>query len=107
MATIPMFTLVHSYYTNDTPAIAAGTFAVYATVRVSQSDFARRDVAMLGIALGLVALHKYTGFLIFPTVAAATIWQLARYPTRFIRVAVVLVTITTANPCWPWRKCGA
>ena len=100
MATIPMFTLVHSYYTNDTPAIAAGTFAVYATVRVSQSDFARRDVAMLGIALGLVALHKYTGFLIFPTVAAATIWQLARYPTRFIRVAVVLVTITTAIAGW-------
>ena len=42
MATAPMFTLVHSYYTNDTPAIAASTFAVYALVRASQSDFALR-----------------------------------------------------------------
>ena len=100
MATIPMFTLVHSYYTNDTPAIAVGTFAVYTTIRASQSDFARRDVVLLGIALGLVALHKYTGFLIFPTVAAITIWQLARYPTRFIRAAMVLVTITTTIAGW-------
>jgi 4-amino-4-deoxy-L-arabinose transferase-like glycosyltransferase len=100
MATIPMFTLVHSYYTNDTPAIAAGTFAVYATVRALQSDFGRWDVVMLGIGLGLVALHKYTGFLIFPTVAAATIWQLARRPLRFIRVALVLVTITAALAGW-------
>ena len=100
MATVPMFTLVHSYYTNDTPAVAAGTFAVYATVRASQSDFARSDVVMLGIALGLVALHKYTGFLIFPTVAGVTIWQLARHPLRFIRVAVVLVTITATVAAW-------
>ena len=100
MATVPMFTLVHSYYTNDTPAIAASTFAIYATVRTWQSDFAPRDTFLLGTALGLVALHKYTGFLIFPTVAATTLWKFRRDLGRLIRVAGALLALTSAIAAW-------
>ena len=100
MATVPMFTLVHSYYTNDTPAIAASTFAIYATVRAWQSDFAPRDILLLGIALGVVALHKYTGFLIFPTIMAITLWKFLRDPGRLIRIAGSLIALTSAIAAW-------
>ena len=100
MATAPMFTLVHSYYTNDTPAIAASTFAVYALVRASQSDFALRDSALLGVALGLVGLHKYTGFLVFPVAALVLVWQLWRQPARLLRTGGAMLGIVAAIASW-------
>ena len=100
MATAPMFTLVHSYYTNDTPAIAASTFAVYALVRASQSDFALRDSALLGVALGLVGLHKYTGFLVFPVAALVLVWQLWRQPARLMRTGGAMLGIVAAIASW-------
>ena len=100
MATVPMFTLVHTYYTNDAPAIAAGAFATYALVRASQSGFDRKDTYILGISLGLVALHKYTGFLVFPATAAVVIWQFPRQPRRIIRIGLTLIFITGAISAW-------
>ena len=100
MAAVPMFMLVHSYYTNDAPAIAAGTLAAYAAVRAYQSDFATRDVLLLGVALGLVGLHKYTGFLMFPAVAGLTLWRLWRRPMRFVSVGAALLAIAAAIAAW-------
>ena len=100
MATVPMFTLVHSYYTNDTPAIAAGTLATYSIVRAAQSRFARRDVLLVGAALGLVGLHKYTGFVAFPAFAVALLWSLWRQPSRLLRTAVLVLGIATAICSW-------
>ena len=100
MATVPMFTLVHSYYTNDTPAIAAGTLATYSIVRAAQSRFARRDVLLVGAALGLVGLHKYTGFVAFPAFAVALLWSLWRKPSRLLRTAVLVLGIATAICSW-------
>ena len=100
MATVPMFTLVHSYYTTDSPAIAASTFAVYALVRASQSDFAPRDTALLGAALGLVGLHKYTGFLVFPAAALVLLWQCWRQPARLLRIGGVALGIAAAIASW-------
>ena len=106
MATAPMFTLVHSYYTNDTPAIAASTFAVYALVRASQSDVAPRDAALLGVALGLVGLHKYTGFLVFPVAALVLVWQLWRRPARLLRTGVAMLGIVAAIASWWYVRTG-
>ncbi|MDE2867146.1 MAG: glycosyltransferase family 39 protein [Chloroflexota bacterium] len=100
MATVPMFTLVHTYYTNDAPAIAAGTFATYALVRASQSGFGHSDTYILGISLGLVALHKYTGFLIFPATAAIVIWQFLDRPRRTLQIGLTLFLITASISSW-------
>ena len=100
MATVPMFTLVHTYYTNDAPAIAASTFATYALVRASQSSFAQRDTILLGASLGLVGLHKYTGVLMFPATAFLMLWHLFKQPIRMIQVGSVILGIATAIASW-------
>ncbi len=100
MATVPMFTLVHSYYTNDTPSIAASTFAIYSMVRASQSHFASRDIVLLGVALGVVGLHKYTGFVVFPAVAAVILWKLWRQPARLLQVTISVLGLAAAISCW-------
>ena len=100
MSTIPMFTFVHSYYTNDAPAIAFSTIATYALVRALQSGFVFRDIILLGISLGMVGLHKYTGFLIFPATAFALTWHFARQPTRFIQAAISIFIIAAVIASW-------
>ena len=100
MATVPMFTLVHSYYTNDAPAIAVGTLATYSIVRAAQSRFARRDVLLVGVALGLVGLHKYTGFIAFPAFGITLLWSLWRHPSRLIQTAVLVLGIAATICSW-------
>ena len=100
MAAVPMFTLVHSYYTNDAPAIAASTVATFALVRAHQSQFAIRDTLLLGFALGLVGLHKYTGFLMFPVTAATLTWHFHRRPYILLRRAAAIFTITAVMASW-------
>ena len=100
MASVPIFTLVHSYYTNDAPAVAAGTLATYAIVRALQSRFAARDTALLGLSLGVVGLHKYTGFLVFPAAAIAVLWNGWRQPLRLIKTGAALLALATAVSSW-------
>lgn len=100
MSTVPMFTFVHSYYTNDAPAIASSTFATYAIVRAIQSGFAIRDVVLLGFSLGIVGLHKYTGFLVFPATALVLTWQFVRHPKRLIQVAISILLPAAAIASW-------
>jgi len=100
MATTPQFTLVFSYVTNDSPAIAASTFAIYALVRAYQADFATRDSTLLGIALGVVALHKFTGFMIFPVAALTIVWSLRQSPRRLLRVGIIVGLIVLAISAW-------
>ncbi len=100
MATTPQFTLVFSYVTNDSPAIAASTFGVYALVRAYQADFGTRESVLLGVALGLVALHKFTGFMIFPVAGLTVVWALRRYPRRILRVVGIVAVIGLAISLW-------
>ena len=100
MGTVPMFMLVHSYYTNDAPAIAASTIATYALVRASQSGFAPRDIFLLGVSLGLVGLHKYTGFLIFPATGFVVLWQFGKRPVRLLQVGLSIIGIAAAISSW-------
>ena len=100
MASVPMLTLVFAYYTNDAPMIAASTLAVYAAVRAWQSDFRTSSVLLLGAALGLVGLHKYNGFLIFPAVAGMVLWRYWRAPRRVVGLGLALLTIAAAICAW-------
>ncbi len=100
MATTPQLTLVFSYVTNDSPAIAASTFGVYALVRAYQTDFGNREAVLLGVALGLVALHKFTGFMILPVAGVAIVWGLRRSPGRMLRVAVIVTVMVLAVALW-------
>ncbi|MBM4435938.1 MAG: glycosyltransferase family 39 protein, partial [Actinobacteria bacterium] len=100
MSAIPMFVLAFAIVTNDSPTIAASTFGVYAALRAWQEDFRRRDVALLGVALGLVALHKYNGFLILPGTAALVIARLWRAPRRLVTVGGALALLVAAIAGW-------
>lgn len=100
MATTPQFTLVFSYVTNDSPAIAASTFGVYALVRAYQADFGDRESVLLGVALGLVALHKFTGFMIFPVAGLTIAWALRRCPARLLKVAGIVALLVLAISLW-------
>ncbi len=100
MATVPMFTLVHTYYTNDAPAIAASTIATYALIRAHHSRFATTDTLLLGFSLGLVGLHKYTGFLLFPVTVVTLIWHFYQRPIALIGNTVTVIGIATAIACW-------
>jgi len=100
MATTPQFTLVFSYVTNDSPAIAASTFGVYALVRAYQANFGNRESLLLGVALGLVALHKFTGFMIFPVAGVAIVWALRRSPGRMLKVAGIVAVLVLAISLW-------
>ena len=100
MATTPQFTLLFSYVTNDSPAIAASTFGVYALVRAFKADFGNRESVLLGVALGLVALHKFTGFMIFPVAGLTIVWALRRSPTRLLKVAGIVALFVLAISLW-------
>ena len=100
MATVPMFMLVHSYYNNDAPAIAAATVATYALVRASQSDFAFYDTVFLGLGLALVALHKYTGFILFPAATILIFWHCYNKPRRLIRNLATTLGIAVLIGSW-------
>lgn len=100
MATVPMFTLVHSYYTNDAPAIAASTLTTYALVRAFQSGFEDRDTVLLGVSIGLVALHKYTGFITIPFVLLVIVWKLSPQTDRLIRAILAACAIGAAMSAW-------
>ena len=100
MSAVPMFMLVHTYYTNDAPAIAASTFATYALVRASQSDFRKIDTYLLGASLGLIALHKYTGFLMFPATAFVVLWHFFNRPLRILQIGITIIAICAAVASW-------
>ena len=100
MAVVPMFTLVFSYVTNDSPTIAASTVAAYLALRAWQGGFRGRDVGMLGIALGIVALHKFNGFVVFPAVGVFAIAGLWRTPLRLLKVTATLVFLALAVSLW-------
>lgn len=100
MATTPQFTLVFSYVTNDSPAIAASTLAIYSLVRAYQADFANRESVLLGVALGVVALHKFTGFMIVPVTALTIVWVLRRTPRRLLTVGIIVAAIVLAVSLW-------
>jgi len=100
MAAIPMFTLVHTYYTNDAPAIAASTCSMYALVRAYQSGFRTADTLFLGATLGLIALHKYTGFLMFPATAFVVLWHFINRPRRILEIGITLSLSSAAFASW-------
>ncbi len=100
MTTVPMFTLIHSYYNNDAPAIAVSTLAIYALIRANQHGFTQRNCLLLGASLGLVGLHKYTGFIVFPGAAVVLVWRHWRQPTQLIRAGVVVLGIAAAISSW-------
>ena len=100
MSAVPMFTLVHTYYTNEAPAIAASTVATYALVRASQSGFNTRDTLLLGSSLAFVGLHKYTGFLMFPATMIVLTWHFFNKPMHLLRIAATAFGIAAAISSW-------
>ena len=100
LATLPQFMLVHSYVTNDTPSIAAASLAIYLTARGWRNGFRRRDAVLLGLALGLVGLHKANGLVVVPMAGGLIVWQLRHNPPRLVRTLGTVAIPALAVAGW-------
>ena len=100
LATLPQLMLVHSYVTNDTPTIAFASLAVYLTVRGWTNGFRRRDAALLGVALGLVGLHKANGLVIVPMAGALIAWRLRHNLPQLARTLGTVAVPALAVAAW-------
>lgn len=101
LATIPHFMLVHSYVTNDTPTIAAASLAIYLTVRGWANGFRRRDTLLLGVALGLVGLHKANGLIVAPMAGSLIVWRLRHnLPQLFRTLGTVAIPALAVAGWW-------
>jgi len=100
LACLPQFMLVHSYVTNDTPTIAFATLAIYLTVRGWHRRFRRVDALLLGVALGLVGLHKANGLIVVPMAVALIAWKLRGEHAHLIRTLGIAAVAALAVSGW-------
>lgn len=73
----PQFVFIHSSVSNDVLVTLLSSCALYLVVLMWQKGASRLRLAMLGIVLGLAALTKLNGLLLFPLVAL-TLFTLCR-----------------------------
>ena len=100
LATLPQFMLVHSYLTNDTPTIAAASLAIYLTVRGWRNGYRRQDAILLGVALGLVGLHKANGLIVAPMAGALIVWRLRHNLPEMLRTLGTVAIPALAVAGW-------
>lgn len=100
LATLPQFMLVHSYVTNDTATIAFATLATYVAVRGWAHGFRPRDSILLGVALGLVGLHKANGLIVLPLTVWLVVWRLRREPGDLVRTLSIVAATAFAIAGW-------
>ena len=104
LATLPQFMLVHSYLTNDTPTIAAASLAIYLTVRGWRNGYRRQDAILLGVALGLVGLHKANGLIVAPMAGALIVWRLRHDVPRLVRTLCLVAIPALAVAGWWYAR---
>ena len=100
LATLPQLMLVHSYVTNDTPTIVFASLATYLAVRGWAHGFRTLDAVLLGVALGLVGLHKANGLIVVPMAVGLVVWRLRQKPGRLVRILITVAI--TAFPIAGW-----
>ena len=100
LATLPQLMLIHSYVTNDTPTIAVATLATYVSVRGYAHGFGRLDAILLGVALGLVGLHKANGLIVVPLAAGLMAWRLRDEPGHLVRTLATVTVTSIAIAGW-------
>jgi 4-amino-4-deoxy-L-arabinose transferase-like glycosyltransferase len=83
----PQATFVGAYANDDALAILAGSALLYALVAIEKDGTTARRAALLGVALGLTALSKYTAYAAFPLALLWGIRQARREGPRFVRGA--------------------
>ena len=104
LATLPQVVLVHSYVTNDTPTIAFASLAIYLTVRGWARGFRQVDAVLLGVALGLVALHKANGLIVAPMAAALIVWRLRYARSHLFRTLGTVAVAALAVAGWWYAR---
>jgi len=100
MVTVPQFMLVHSYITNDSPAIFVSTLAIYLALRARKREFDMTSVVLLSTAIAFVMLHKYNGFIVVPGVAVLVVWAVWRDPYRLLKIATVGLFVVLLVAGW-------
>ena len=104
LATLPQFMLVHSYVTNDTPTIASASLTIYLTVRGWARGFRQMDAVLLGVALGLVGLHKANGLIAVPMVAGLIVWRLRHAGFGQLRILGTVAVTAVAVAGWWYAR---
>lgn len=93
---LPSFLLVSAVVTSDSLIILLATLITWQWVRLLRRPLVLRDAAVLGGLLGLAALAKSTGFLLWGISGLVFIW-LARSPlTRRRAIGYLMLTLTLA-----------
>lgn len=100
LATLPQLMLIHSYVTNDTPTIASASLAIYLMVRGWTRGFRQLDAVLLGVALGLVGLHKANGLIVAPMAVGLIAWRLRHEPDYLVRILGTVATTSLAIAGW-------
>ena len=100
LATLPQLMLIHSYVTNDTPTIAFASLATYLAVRGWAHGFRPLDAILLGVALGLVGLHKANGLIVVPMAASLIGWRLRHEPGHLVRTLSTVAISAFAIAGW-------
>ena len=100
LASLPQLMLIHSYVTNDTPTIAFASLATYLTVRGWARGYGRLDAALLGIALGLVGLHKANGLILVPIAAGLIVYRLRHERAHLLQALSIVVVAALAVAGW-------
>lgn len=100
LATLPQLMLIHSYVTNDTPTIAFATLATYLAVRGWAHGFRPLDAIPLGVALGLVGLHKANGLVVAPLAVGLIAWKLRHEPWQLVRTLSTVAVTSFAIAGW-------
>jgi 4-amino-4-deoxy-L-arabinose transferase-like glycosyltransferase len=73
MASLPELTFVASYTNTDAYTIAAASLAIFAWCYGARTRWRPRARVLLGLALGLVLLGKYTAYLVAPISAVVVL----------------------------------
>jgi 4-amino-4-deoxy-L-arabinose transferase-like glycosyltransferase len=109
VAFIPMVLFINASVNNDNLLMALSTAALWASVdfmRPRVSGYAWR-AAVLGLLLGLAALAKVSGLVLWPVAAVAVLWGAwrGRDWKRFVAAGLIIAAVAVAV-CgwWYWRN---
>ncbi len=76
LAFLPSFLFISAVVNNDNLVIALSTLALFQWARMIARPPTAKDAAMLGLLLGLAAMAKMPGLLLWPVVGVGVLWQM-------------------------------
>jgi hypothetical protein len=100
VASLPELTFVASYTNTDAYTVAAASLTVFAWCYGARTRWRPRARVLLGLAVGLVLLGKYTAYLVAPLSLLVVVLTSARQPRRVGSTLLTAALVATAVSGW-------